>query len=646
MLYKSALKEIPLITLDKIKMGKLQYLGVAQIVDTEKCGEVFVLDVHTRQKPKELVFRFYSDGKTYQVYDVKEAKWQQKTLYASISKDSYYHYGYVGEKYRIAASETSIETAKEFFDMPQTHRNTIIEVVDDFVRNVEREKRERAWDRKQERIEGHMKMFPDTPKDFNDYLRKDVFNKYLFVGKKIKGIKQGVCTNCGKKVKITPPVKHKGFIKCPKCGETVILFEERFIDSIKEKQRVCLANRVDGRLLFEWMWIYCSWYIDKNGKYKPSYQNSSYYRTLNLFENKKEKTIHYEYKSVYPYGADWRKKTDVCDDLSYVYNGNLAEVFGNKYYNVDLDKELKENHQPLRFMKLLDNLKSLPPTEYLFKMGMYRLASELHPEDLNSGRDFKSILGVNPQYKKMYAERNVSRDEHDIIKSARDWVSDDDFMKLRRLRPNSAQVRIIIEMLQTMTFKRFVNYFTSQRKVYRRETLDQILLWYRDYIQMSEQMKVNLSHKSVRFPKDIKQAHDRLLAEYKAVENEILDEQLKQATERLYSGLTEYKNGGYAIVFPRTKTEFIVEGQSLNHCVGTNEMYFNNHMKGTRMIFFIRKETDIKTPFVTMEIDMERLIIQQIYGYSDKRPAQDVINFANKFLTLLKKDTAVAGRAC
>lgn len=34
---------------------------------------------------------------------------------------------------------------------------------------------------------------------------------------------------------------------------------------------------------------------------------------------------------------------------------------------------------------------------------------------------------------------------------------------------------------------------------------------------------------------------------------------------------------------------------------------------------------------------MRRLIILQIYRYGDKRPSQEVINFANKFLTLLKR---------
>lgn len=454
-----------------------------------------------------------------------------------------------------------------------------------------------------------------------------------------------VCTACGKKIKFSEPVKHRSIIKCPKCGKQTVVFEKRYTDSIRERRRVCIADRKDGHLLFRWLDVSCGWYIADNGKYKPYYNKADYARTLHIYEQGKEKTVCYEYKYAYPWGAKWRKQGLSCDDLAYFYNRNLTMVFGNKYYNVDLEKELQKNHQPLHVIKMLKHLKELPPTEYLFKMGMYRLASELDPETLGDGRNFASILGVSAQYKKMYAERNISNDEHCIIKAAREWVSDEDFVKLRNLRPNSDQSATICMMLETMTFKKFVNYFTVQRKLYPREALDQVLRWYNDYISMSEQMNVDLSHKSVRYPKDIKIAHNELLKKYKVIENEVLEQQMKKATENLYNGLTEYKDKDYAIVFPHSRAEFIAEGQSLNHCVGTQEMYFKNHLAGTKMIFFVRRAADIQKPYVTMEIDMKRLVIMQIYGYGDKRPDVQTIKFANKFLNLLKKDVT-ARRAC
>lgn len=645
MLYKNILKELPPTQLDKMKMGKRSYLAVSRIEKTKKCGRILVVDIYKRVKPRELQFRFFTDGKTFQVYSVENEKWAQKTLYSIISGRSDYCYGYVPEEYKIASSENTINEVKKIIGIDNCAEDSIIRLVDDFVRGITRERRQRANDAKEERIRRHMDLFGEYPSGFNDYLRTELFGEYIFVDKKIKGIKPGVCTACGKKIKFSEPVKHRSIIKCPKCGKQTVVFEKRYIDSIRERRRVCIADRKDGHLLFRWLDVSCGWYIADNGKYKPYYNKADYARTLQIYEQGKEKTVCYEYKYAYPWGAKWRKQDLSCDDLAYFYNRNLTKVFGNKYYNVDLEKELQENHQPLHVIKMLKNLKELPPTEYLFKMGMYRLASELDPETLGNGRDFASILGVSAQYKKMYAERNVSNDEHYIIKAAREWVSDEDFVKLRNLRPNSAQSTTICIMLETMTFKKFVNYFTAQRKLYPREGLDQVLRWYNDYISMSEQMNVDLSHKSVRYPKDIKTAHNELLKKHKAIEDEALERQMKKATENLYNGLTEYKDKDYAIVFPHSRAEFIAEGQSLNHCVGTQEMYFKNHLAGTKMIFFVRRAADIQKPYVTMEIDMKRLVIMQIYGYGDKRPDVQTIKFANKFLNLLKKDVT-ARRAC
>jgi hypothetical protein len=273
-------------------------------------------------------------------------------------------------------------------------------------------------------------------------------------------------------------------------------------------------------------------------------------------------------------------------------------------------------------------------------MGMYRLASEIDPDDLGKGRDFKSILGVNPQYKELYSRWNISRSEHDLIKKSVVWVTEADFILMRKLNMNSAQVETALTLLETMPYRRFAIYFNRQREIHR-ATLDQIFRWYKDYIAMSDVLNVDLSHKSVRFPKDIKQAHDSLIVKYTAVKDEELDRRFKLATENLYSGLQKYEDDKYAIVLPQSREDFIREGQSLSHCVGTQSQYFENHMKGERMIFFIRKIEDRETPFVTMEIDMKRCVVLQCYGYGDKRPNAEVIAFSNKFVTLLKKNDRI-----
>lgn len=647
MLYKSVLKEIPPIPMDKVRLRKYLYIGVSQVLDTEKCGKVLVVDILSRKKPRELLYRFFSNGTGFQIYEVKKDAWTQNMLRGLLcGRPGGFYYGYVDRDTQVVASDKTITMMKKFLGENESrHRDGITGIIDDFIGDISAKKRQIAWANKRNRIDTRMAMYPELPSDFKSYLKEDVFTKYAFMSKLEKGKKPGICTACGKKIKLEKGTRHRSIIKCPKCGREVVAFEKRHIDSIIEKATVCIADNVDKQLILRWIKINSYWYLsDKTGKPEFGYKEDEFFRTMYLHIKGKLKICYYDNKFIWPYGAYWREQNCPRDDLAYVYSHNLEAVFGKKYYNVDLQQELSENTQPLHFVKMLDNLKKLSPTEYLVKMGMYRLASQLDPENIKDGRDFGTILGVSPQYKKLYCDWNISLEEHNLIQASNAWVHEEDFLKMRRLHLNSHQVSTVCGMLATMSYKRFVNYFTKQRKIYPRNNFDQLLRWYNDYINMSEQMEIDLSHKSVKFPKDIKVAHDRLIKEYKAVENELLDEQLRKATERLYAGLTEYRNDGFAIVFPKTKTEFIVEGQSLNHCVGTNEMYFKNHLEGSKMIFFIRKEEEIETPFVTMEIDIKRCIILQIYGYGDKRPAQEVVNFANKFLSLLKKDNVAARR--
>jgi hypothetical protein len=195
-----------------------------------------------------------------------------------------------------------------------------------------------------------------------------------------------------------------------------------------------------------------------------------------------------------------------------------------------------------------------------------------------------------------------------------------------------------------MSFERFVNYFTKQKKALKL-SLTNLMMFYSDYIRMSQDLEIDLSRKSVRFPKDIKQAHDRVMPMFKEVENEIEDAKFKKATENLYRGLTEFADTNHAIVFPKSKTDFFREGQALSHCVGSGSHYYENHVKGEKMIFFVRRTSDIDTPFATLMIDMRKLTLSELMGYGNKPMPGEPRKFANKFLKLLSKNHKEGKRA-
>jgi hypothetical protein len=85
------------------------------------------------------------------------------------------------------------------------------------------------------------------------------------------------------------------------------------------------------------------------------------------------------------------------------------------------------------------------------------------------------------------------------------------------------------------------------------------------------------------------------------------------------------------------KTDFVREGQALSHCVGMSSSYFNDHIKGERMIFFVRKLSNIDKPFATLQIDMKRFTIIQFHGCGNKPQNGDSRKFVNGFLKQLSK---------
>ena len=78
----------------------------------------------------------------------------------------------------------------------------------------------------------------------------------------------------------------------------------------------------------------------------------------------------------------------------------------------------------------------------------------------------------------------------------------------------------------------------------------------------------------------------------------------------------------------------MVEGQSLGHCVGSKR-YSENHMKGTSMIFFVRKRENVEKSFFTLQVDMERYRIVQLHGKGNCQAPADVRRFAEQFVKAL-----------
>ena len=629
MLYKKELAAIPLLSFPKTTQKELQgcsFTASANVCSLPKSGDVLAVDIFNTQT-RTVELRFFSDGVTYLVctgYPAQE--WRQRNPINMIG------YG------DIASNKQDDEMVSDFLKAGRDswrYGHTLASHLYGFAYTVYTKKQRQAADRKYALMEEHFNMFPDYPPELTLYCENHVFeHTYIFINKAEKGYRKAVCGHCQQKFRLKKDEAQSGrFGNCPKCGVYGKYRGTWLNNSIKDKAKICIAHKVNGQLIIRWINIHRTFI-----KTKYRYCFDDYYRTLHLHTPKGDTIYSYVYMSLMGYGYGWyRKKNGTLNfNRTHIFTLNLNEVFSASYYHVNLQSGLKSAGK-ISFNGLLDNLKNLPAAEYLFKTGLSNLAANVYAEDLHAGNGFSQVLGVNQQYLSLYRKYNVDVYEHKIIKAAKTWVSEESFIKFRTLKIEQNDTSDIIDLLEQMSFERFVNYFAKQKSLIKRK-IKFLLQLYKDYISMAKSLKADLSRKSVSFPKNIKESHDLIVERYNKIKHEVENENFKQAVEKLYSGLSEYTKDSLCILFPKQRSDLITEGQSLNHCVGA-ETYYKNHIEGIRMVFFIRQITEPEKSFFTMEIDMRELRIRQLYGFGGCSPSVDVRKFANEFLRRLQPRT-------
>lgn len=88
----------------------------------------------------------------------------------------------------------------------------------------------------------------------------------------------------------------------------------------------------------------------------------------------------------------------------------------------------------------------------------------------------------------------------------------------------------------------------------------------------------------------------------------------------------EYKGDSISVIVPESITDIVKEGQKLGHCVRT---YISKLINGETNILFIRKNSDLQTPYYTLEIRNET--IRQCHGMQNKNPDRDLDTFLKKY---------------
>lgn len=643
MLYKKELSEYPKLPYSARtgKDNRKHYTATIKFEEFRRSGKVAIVDFY-RAYDKKFMCRFVSDGKNYATaYEYPVRAWTERSPSKSLGNDVYSR-----KEDRTALNDFLNHDSYRYFN---SDYSGVYEAIDHFIDEIRSNRRQKAFDSYMALQKKHFSMFPEYPADLREYCEKNVFPfGYVFLQKagKKSNERKGHCSYCRKEISLPKGSRSGQMTECPNCGRKVFVKLRKKEEVISDTEKICIAGKVDNQLLIRWVDVCRETSADK---LLSKYYFSDYAYNLYLKTNTGSRIYFYKYmKAPYAYDFSWfRKIGEYCFDETYVYTENLSEVFGEKYYNVNLRQGLERFHGKVEFSALLNSLKNRREAEYLFKLGMPKLAAKADaitwPEEKTDHPDFQSMLGVSNQYKELYRTENVTVSEHKMIKAIPETITAEDLNNFRKLKIEWGLNDRFEECSKQVGFRKLVRYLSKQMEAGKRVTAKSYLELYSDYLSMSKSLRVDMSNKSVLFPENIKAAHDLILPRFNEVKHKEEYAEFATAIAELYPklNLQPFSKDGFCVVLPQSPSDFVREGQTLNHCVGTAR-YYKEHMKGTSMIFFVRKEENPDKPFFTMEIDMRTYKIRQLYGFGDCSAPKDVRQFAEDYARALPQFAKMA----
>ena len=99
----------------------------------------------------------------------------------------------------------------------------------------------------------------------------------------------------------------------------------------------------------------------------------------------------------------------------------------------------------------------------------------------------------------------------------------------------------------------------------------------------------------------------------------------------------EYQNEEYMVIVPQNLIEIVVEGNTLHHCVGSSERYFERIMHRETYICFLRRVNEPEVPFYTLEIEPGGTIRQHRSMYDEEPGIQEIRGFLKEWQQVIKK---------
>lgn len=238
-------------------------------------------------------------------------------------------------------------------------------------------------------------------------------------------------------------------------------------------------------------------------------------------------------------------------------------------------------------------------------------------------------LGVEKDQYKMLCFMNADAEQVRIIQ-----IVNEQGKKITRQQlewwSTNVGASLVLKVLKRTTPERLIRFLKEQGA----EKRDTVAKDYYDYLE--ELKKLNMDYtKRTLYPQDLIKAHketselcrekERAVTDAKEPEKNKMLQEMQAEAER--HALEEFRTDLYIIKLPKSKSDFIREGQEQANCVAT---YLNRVLLKETMVFFVRKASEPDKAFATVETDTELTRVIQCRTKYNKNAPDEVKNFVKK----------------
>ena len=258
---------------------------------------------------------------------------------------------------------------------------------------------------------------------------------------------------------------------------------------------------------------------------------------------------------------------------------------------------------------------------------------KLSPQDIDKLRqwDYFDADGIL-RYRYLKKKQNVKKEHMELCRS---WVPD-----ARALCcPNGygwiSDIRAVGNIIRTLRYleKQYQKEKIKEKSI-NRNTIGAL---YKDYYVQLKELEYP-GNDYYLYPKELKEAHDRIAKEYRDKQDEIEVKKRRKRQEKYEEAylpkLEEYvyRDSNYVVRPLRDYKDFSTEGRNNKNCVAS---YYNRATEGITAVFVLRRIDEPDTSFVTIELRDNH--IYQCYGTGNRLPAPEVRKWVDDWLKNIVK---------